>query len=53
MEISTLMIITFTATLVTAKLGVMAFCVAQIAESFKQPVAEAFRKRFRRLSPSA
>jgi hypothetical protein len=37
MDISTMLIIAGTASLVLAKLGVMAFCVYKIAESFQPP----------------
>ena len=43
MELSTFIIVTGTSAVVLAKLGVMAYCVYEIAESFKKPVKNKLR----------
>jgi len=43
MELSTFFIVTGTSAVVMAKLGVMAYCVYLIAESFKGPFKKTLR----------
>lgn len=43
MELSTFFIVTGTSAVVLAKLAVMAYCVYEIAESFKKPIKKKLR----------